>query len=261
MLRFYDLRLTVEKRNDKLTSMSHNTIYIEGFSCRCMSATQDNALDFWYKYDDFFKFHRPENISKALGKVDPYRKVLNLFYFHNDKGTMNSGFKNELQDVKDSIKLLEDSSKRIFDEFFKGDQQLEQNAFELFAQGLLFDNKLDEKGNPRRPEGDKIHMMDSEVTGFVAWHAFTRAVGLLELAGNKEQLLQTDRHICLAAAILATQIESGHRPVQSDDPSDNKPMDKKLLDNLRSSYLKLTFEQIDKKITKLEDESITRHRF
>jgi hypothetical protein len=220
---------------------------------------QDRALDFWYKYDDFFKFHISDDIGKALAKVNPYRKVLNSFYFHNDKGTVNTGFRNELIDIKDSIKILADSSNKIFKEFFNGDLQLEQEAFELFAQGLLFDNKLDEKGNPRRPVDERIHMMDSEVTGYVVWHAFTRAVGLLEVTDDKEHLLQTDRHIVLAAAILASLIESGHRPVQSDDPANNKPIDQKILDDLRLKYLKLTFEEIDKKITELEDASITRH--
>jgi hypothetical protein len=110
---------------------------------------------------------------------------------------MNTEFKNELQGVKDSIKLLADNSKQIFDEFFKDDVQLEQTAFELYAQGLLFDDKLNENGMPRRSEGEKIHMMDSDVTGYVAWHAFVRAVGLLDLADDKDRLLQTDRHIAL----------------------------------------------------------------
>ena len=56
---------------------------------------------------------------------------------------------------------------RITDKFFGGKTELQQKAFELFAQGLLFDNGVDDKGQPRRPSGDKIHMMDSKVLGYV----------------------------------------------------------------------------------------------
>jgi hypothetical protein len=224
-----------------------------------VSSPQDKAINFWFKYDDFFLFHAQDNIVKAIRNVQPYGRLLDLFYYHHDKGTMNSEFKRELQKVKDSIKLLGDNSRQIFDEFFKDDVQLEQNAFELFAQGLLFDDRLDENGLPRRPDGDKIHTMDSGIVGYIAWHAFARAVGLLDLTNDKDRLLQTDRHIALAAAILAALIRSGHPPIQSDDPTNNKPMDQMLLSELRSSWLKLGFEEIDNKIVELEEKTISRH--
>jgi hypothetical protein len=224
-----------------------------------VSFPQDKALDFWFKYDEFFFFHAQDTIQQAIRTVAPYGRLLNLFYYHSSRGTMNTEFKNELQGVKDSIKLLADNSKQIFDEFFKDDVQLEQSAFELYAQGLLFDDKLDENGMPRRSEGEKIHIMDSDVTGYVAWHAFVRAVGLLDLADDKDRLLQTDRHIALGAAIVAELIKSGHRPVQSDDPSNNRPIDQALLSELRTSSLNLTFEEIDNKIPELEERSISAH--
>jgi hypothetical protein len=224
-----------------------------------VSSSHDEALDFWFKYDEFFFFQAQDSIRQALREVAPYGRLLNLFYYHSSRDNMNTGFKNELQGVQDSIKLLADNSKLIFDEFFKDDVQLEQSAFELYAQGLLFDDKLDENGMPRRSEGEKIHMMDSDVTGYVAWHAFVRAVGLLDLADDKDRLLQTDRHIVLGAAIVAELIKSGHRPVQSDDPSNNKPIDQALLSELRTLSLNLTFEEIDNKIPELEERSISAH--
>jgi hypothetical protein len=51
--------------------------------------------------------------------------------------------------------------RRIIDKHFKGNADTERNAYELFAQGLLLDSGLDDKGLPGRPEGDKVHMMDS----------------------------------------------------------------------------------------------------
>lgn len=216
-----------------------------------LSSEHNIALDFWLKYDDFFLFHASSEIREALQKVRPYGKLLELFYQHHREGTMNSGFVNELQPVKGSIKFLADHSKKLFDEFFINNVPSEQKAFELFAQGLLFDD--------RRQEGEKIHMMDSNVTGYVVWHAFSRAVGLLGLTEDKDRLLQTDRHIALAAAILAGLISSGRPPVQSDDPSNNKPVDEMLLQELRSSWLNLGFEEIDNKIVELEERSLSKH--
>jgi hypothetical protein len=65
------------------------------------------------------------------------------------------------------------------DENFRGNAEAEQMAFELFAQGLLFDNGFDEDNIPRRPEGDKIRTMDNGIIGYIVWHAFVRLVVLL----------------------------------------------------------------------------------
>lgn len=131
---------------------------------------------------------------------------------------------------------------RIMDDHFKGNTETEKIAYELFAQGLLFDNELDDNSLPRRPEGDKIHMMDSGIIGYIVWHAFIRLVVLLHshdsvIDSNKWLLI--DRHIALAAGILAALIKSGREPEQSNDPSQNKPIDSTLLEELRGNWLHL----------------------
>ena len=47
--------------------------------------------------------------------------------------------------------------------------------------------------------------------------------------------------------------------MQGDDPSNNKPMDEALLQELRSSWLNLGFEEIDSKIVELEERSLSKH--
>jgi hypothetical protein len=86
-----------------------------------VSFPQDKALNFWFRYDEFFFFHAQDTIQQAMQKVAPYGRLLNFFYYHSSRGTTNTEFKNELQGVKDSIKLLAENSKQIFDEFFKDD--------------------------------------------------------------------------------------------------------------------------------------------
>jgi hypothetical protein len=216
-------------------------------------------MDFWYKFDDFFMFHKPPEISDALRVVDPYGSLLNLFFFYQRSHQIETGFQTDLESIKTSFKMLADNIIRILDESFEGNEVMEQNAFELFAQGLLFDDELDANGLPRRPTGDKIHMMDSGLIGFIVWHAFVRAVLVLDLADDENRWVRVDRNISLAAGILAAEIEAGQEPVQSEDPSQNKPLDLNLVTELRSIWLTLTPEQIDDKIVELENRFISDH--
>jgi hypothetical protein len=224
-----------------------------------MSNSQKAAIDFWYEFDDFFLFRSPSDIRVAIGKLNPYGRLLDLFFHYQRKGEIKTGFKAEFENIKDSIKLLADNNLRIIDQHFKDNIELEQNAYELFAQGLLFDNALGDNGLPRRPEGDKIHMMDSGIVGYIVWHAFIRITILLELGGNSERWLQIDRHLALAAAILSALIKSGKPPIQSDDPSHNKPIEPSLLNELRRHWLQLSFEELDDKIVQLQEKVISRH--
>src|SRR5919199_2693956 len=200
-----------------------------------MDQDKKAIMDFWYQFDNLFLFRRPSEITNALGVVDPYGKLLDRFLYHYQNGTIETNFKSQHENIKESVKLLADSQVRIIDDHFKGNIQAQQMAFELFAQGLLFDDALDDSGLPRRPEGDKIHMMDSSIIGYIVWHAFVRLVVLLyggDSAGadSSNKWLQTDRHIGLAAGTLAALIKSGREPEQSDDPTYNKPIDPALLE-------------------------------
>ena len=160
---------------------------------------------------------------------------------------------------KELVRLLSSNIMRIIQKYFDGNIELQQKAFELFAQGLLFDNGVDYKGQPRRPVGDKIHMMDSRVEGYVVWHAFIRAVVLLELDDNKDKWLQLDRHVGLAAGILAELIKEGKEPQQINDPNYNKPIEDELFDELRKDWLILNFQDMDGKITQLQQQIMSKH--
>jgi hypothetical protein len=215
-------------------------------------------INFWYEFDKFFL--SPE-MGVVIGVLNPYGKLRNSFLYHYDKGNIETGFKTEHENIKDSIKLLADNHVRIMDEYFSGNTELEQMAFELFAQGVLFDNGLDERGQPRRREGEKIHMMDSSITGYTVWHAFVRIAVLLFGNGtiDSTKWLQTDRHIGLAAGILAELIKSGREPMQRNDPTHNKPIDIALLEKLRGYWLNLSFSEIDDRLVQLRLDTVSEH--
>jgi len=227
-----------------------------------MDQDKKAIMDFWYDFDNLFLFRRPAEITKALTTLQPYGKLLQRFLYHYQNGSVGTEFKSEHENIKESIKLLADNHLRIMNDHFKGNSEAEQMAFELFAQGLLFDNGLDESGLPRRPEGDKIHMMDSNIIGYIVWHAFVRLVVLLYGDGaaiDSTNWLQTDRHIGLAAGIVAALIKSGKQPIQSKDPNYNMPIDSTLLEELREYWLHLTFKEIDDKLAQLRLDTVSEH--
>jgi len=220
---------------------------------------EKTIMDFWYEYDDFFLYHPPEDVSSAMQELDPYGRLLDLFHYHVRNGTVETDFKTSVQKDKEAIRILSSNVLRIIQKYFDNNMELQQKAFELFAQGILFDNGNDENGRPRREPGDKIHMMDSKVAGYVVWHAFIRSILLLELDVNKDAWLRMDRHVGLAAAILAELIKKGKDPQQSDDPNLNKSIDDTLLNELRKVWLVFSSQDIDSKITQLQQQIISKH--
>ena len=45
-----------------------------------MDSSKDEMIDFWYTYDIVFLFKSTFKIRDNITKVDPYGKLLNLFY-------------------------------------------------------------------------------------------------------------------------------------------------------------------------------------
>jgi hypothetical protein len=154
---------------------------------------------------------------------------------------------------------LASSQLELFSEYFEDNQSSIRTTFELFAQGLLFDNEVNEDGIPRMRPGTKIHMMDSSVTGFIVWHAFIRAVLVLNPDNQAERWLQLDRCIGLAAAILSTLIKEGRAPQQTLEPNTNQPLDDQTVEQLRKYWLGQSIDDIDNKIPHIEKVTIREH--
>jgi hypothetical protein len=227
-----------------------------------VSNSEAIATDFWYEFDNFFhlKFkHVPSDMIKAIRTIRSF-DLLGSFMTHFYSGDMIK-FKlqlkqSELEQVRHAIKIIADNHLRIVNEHFKN-PKMQQNAFEYFGQGVLFDDKRDETGELRRPAPYLVHMMDTPpgMAGYLYWHVFVRAAVYLETAGKSDDWLSIDRHIALAA-----HIHSKQNPRQSDingnkpDPP-NRWIEPHILADLRASCLDLTFEEIDDDLVQL----IVRH--
>jgi hypothetical protein len=217
-----------------------------------MDQNKQLIIDFWYEFDKSFLSDAELLKSRAL--LDPYVKLKDSFLSHYRENNIDTGLKTDYGSIKDAIKLLADNHSRIIDRYLGVNNEKEQMAFELFAQGLLFDDGLDENSQPRRISGNKIHMMDDDMRGYLIWHAFVRlAVALLYHNGyiDSKKWLHTDRCVGLAAGILAALIKSGMEPEQTNDPTYNKSIDPTVLEELRADWLHLTFHELDHKIVQL----------
>ena len=165
--------------------------------------------------------------------------------------------KPELQQLRDSIRLVADNHLKILNKFFGNDAALEQSAFEYFGQGSIFDDGINSEGEPRRELARRMHMMDreNEPQGYGVWHSFIRSVMILGYGGDSNRWLQLDRHLALAAAI-----DSEVQPIQSEDPPGEDPriknpstnrIDPAKLSQLRAFWLTKNVEEIDNELIQL----------
>ena len=127
---------------------------------------------------------------------------------------------------------------------------MEALAFTSFAQGTLFDD-LPRPGSTRPAGDESIHMMNDDIVSYVVWHAFIKALILIDDKANEERWLEIDKYIVLAAAILVKLKLLGKQPVRAHVPGTNKPLDWRLLKDIENYWLHqdINFEQIDQAIT------------
>lgn len=201
-------------------------------------------MDFWYEFDLLFngRFGRvPPDIDEA------YRLESGLVLYwlaDRDKSNMKhypENFMSRLRqtEVTNSIRLLADNQLRIINEKLDHDMQL-QKAFQYFGQGVLFDNFLDEESNlPRRPDDEKVHMMDVIHFGYPRWHIFCRSAAFIGL--DQDTWLKINRLVGLAYAL---HMRLG--PRQSQDGSDpQNPERPDLVEELLPIFTSYSFDQLD----------------
>lgn len=199
-----------------------------------MAFSPQMAIDFWFEFDDLFQFNPTPEITQAYaqlgGDIDRPRK---RWTAHRRNGTYPSGFVAEMHSTSAPLLLLGQKQIETIDKHFRGDREAEQRAFEDFAQGILWDD--------RRPQTEKIHMMDTSgpanpPIGYHRWHPFIRAI--VAVGGDADRWLFVDRNVGLAWAI-----QSLLKPVQ--DTRDNPPLASDQLKEFREKWLALSVDQLD----------------
>lgn len=162
---------------------------------------------------------------------------------HKINATYPDDFINEIkqdQERVNSIFFLAQKQLEIITKSFGNDIESQQRAFEDFGQGVLYDDRTP------RPIGRRIHMMDEGQFGFYRWHIFIKTAALLN--HEPEKWIHVDQHLGLACVI-----DSRQHPKQSNsngiDPK-NPEMALEGLGPLRSFWLSLSFEELDKEFDK-----------
>jgi hypothetical protein len=202
------------------------------------------CLDFWYRFDLLFN---PTFGQVSEDVLEAYDSILNLPALwlsdrsSNDGRDYPSNFSRRILDneeIADSLNLLANYQFNEYNKLIEmsGDKTNLQRAFEFFGQGILFDNCLDEiTQQPRRPNNEKVHMMDIANVGYPRWYVFCRSA---VIAG-----LDSDFWTIIARLVaVAFSLHSSLNPVQSvngEDPQNKSSplLAKKYLAQFRKSDL------------------------
>jgi hypothetical protein len=198
------------------------------------------GINFWYEFDNFFLWDERQDVLDAFGNISDLDRICKE---HKINGTYPIDFINEVKQDDQRIKsiiFLAQKQSDIIIKNFGNDIKIEQRAFEDFGQGILYDDRQP------RPVNNRIHMMDEGQFGFYRWHTFVRTAVLLDYKPGR--WLNVDRHIGLACAI-----DSKQQPRQSMNDGknpDNPKIHPIILDKLRSFWLPLYFEELDREFDK-----------
>jgi hypothetical protein len=135
-------------------------------------------------------------------------------------------FNAEVQKYNDGIIKLANDQRRIIDNHLKSSFEIQQ-AFELFGQGVLYDER---RGTVHKMDGSDL------LVGYARWHGFIRAS--VSVGQDIDYWLKLDRYL-----LIAYLLQSKLKPV--DTKQDNPYILKKDLSIYQSSCLSLDFKKLD----------------
>jgi hypothetical protein len=197
--------------------------------------------NFWYEFDNYFawEFDKHPEADAAYKKLGD---LLTPYLKYRKKGIFPQDFANEIRkndERVNAIIVLAKVQRDILSKYFNDDLIAQQQAFEDFGQGVLFDDR------PPRWPMVRIHMMEEGIRGYYRWHVFIRALVITNenISLENDIWLHVDRHVGLASAIHYQQ-----QPHQSgsDGTNPNNPqIDSNALTQFRNFWLGLNFEQLD----------------
>ena len=214
-------------------------------------------MDFWYEFDRYFNpgfGHTPPDILQAYrfesGLLPSWLVDRNEVNIQNYPGNFENRI-NQSPDLIKSIKLIATTQLDIINKKIGDDDDLLQRAFEYFGQGVLFDDSLDQTTQlPRRPNGDKVHMMDALNYGYPRWHVFCRSAVIV--GDDKDAWLRIDKLVALGYEL--------HRKLKPKTDQDGKdpqnPEHPEVVGELLPVIASEDFDQLDKRFDNEDVRSI-----
>ena len=212
-----------------------------------MVYSRQPGANFWYEFDSMFMYTMRDDIRAAMDIVEPYGRLFSKYQEYRNQNNYPEGFKTEFQGDVESFRKLGGRQLELMNKHFKEDKMMEKNAFTSFAQGILFDDLPRPPDLPQRTGVESIHMMNSDMAGYVIWHVFIMALVLIDDKANKQRWLEIDKNLVLAAAVFEKLTQLGRRPIRATEPGKNKPLDESDLKELENHWLQenISFEKID----------------
>jgi hypothetical protein len=205
-------------------------------------------MDFWYNFDLLFnpEFGQvPQEIQNTY--TDELQLLQNWLIYRSATNRQNypTNFIDKIKNdnkMVDSIKILCNYQKKEYNKLLNlnNGEDLFDKAFEYFGQGVLFDNTIDSNTNqPRRPDNERIHMMDSLYFGYPRWHVFCRSA---VIAGEDIKFwLNLSRLVA-----LAYELHMQLHPQQSKNGEDpNNQEHPEIVQQLKTKFTNFTFDQLD----------------
>jgi hypothetical protein len=201
--------------------------------------TKEQIIDFWYDFDNQTLFRRTKEVDEAISiayqpyfsngtVLDGLAADFDLSFKRNDHPKF---LEEKLNKFKKGYIQLADIQEKIFKAHFSKIEEIQQ-AFELFAQGVLFDSRAP------RPKSRLVHMMDGtpeDWVGYHRWNAFIRTA--IIFGANTGFWDNVNKFVALAWAI---QFETN--PTM-DDPN-NQLLDVNRLSILKNTWLNLGINEI-----------------
>jgi hypothetical protein len=211
-----------------------------------MTDAKKHIIDFWYEFDLLFNpgfLQTPSDILQAYrfesSLLPNWLIERNKLNIQNYPGNFIEKIK-ESQDLIASIKLLAENQLKIFNVKLENEEVL-QTAFEYFGQGVLFDDLLDERTQlPRRPNEEKVHMMDTLHYGYPRWHVFCRSA--VFMGQDPDIWLKIDRLVALAYALHKKLTPQQSGPDGKDPENPEHP---DLVQELFPVFTSASFDKLD----------------
>lgn len=219
------------------------------------------ASDFFYAFDNYTLFGinvPPEQQAASQAMQNAFGEIFSAFggevqfyaVFRNyyKKDPTLADFKQRMMQYDSELTLTQTDTEKLLAQYLDGalpslDDAIQQ-AFELFGQGTMFD----ERRNNAQYGFWSIHGMDSTYPrnppiGYYGWYVFIRAYSLV-MGVEDGDALHLARCVTLAAAIQQLLQPKGVSGPTKTNPN-NPPIDPEALAGLRAQYMNLSFTELD----------------
>ena len=209
------------------------------------------AMDFWYNYDNFFLWKANDLVKQQIGNLFAKGETYLYSQFENSikSSTFPAAYITAATPYTEELNHLFKEQDVLLTKHFGTSEINQQQAFEEFGQGILYDTRRETAFYDFWP----IHSMDANYEkgqppiGYYTWYSFLRAYTLLN-GITDGKWLNLARHIALSAAIQEFMKPRNIKGGVHSNPNNPRIAPDKLTE-FRQTYLRMGFTALDQAFT------------